>query len=306
MGDVVFRTYPKIFRLGHENCQNVLKEGKIVIQEKLDGANVRWMYDSSRDLLRFGSRKVELTDSKNPGQFEKFINWLKNSIRSDELLENHIYFAEYMIPHTIQYDWTKTPLIAGFDIYNCLEEKFLDWKVSRKLFENLSVPFVPVLDEKEVSEITPDYLENVIPESKYYNGLAEGVVFKNYQTQEFAKLIAEGFKEVNQQTFGSGKKTARKISGEQYLLETYCPPRRVEKIIQAMKTEGWSLDMTMMKELPKRVLQDIAEEEAVNIFRENITVNFQKLRKMIARRCVNTLQREMAIKEFHKIKGGEK
>jgi len=299
VSEVVFKTYPKVFRVGHKNTQGIFNKGIIVVEEKLDGANVRWMYDTSRSLFRFGSRKVELTEAKDPGQFRKFVEWLNEHISFSDLEEDHIYFAEYMIPHTIQYDWDKTPLIIGFDVYNCNTEKFIPLDEAIELFKNIKVPFVPVIDQRPFYEITPDYLDKVIPQSKYYNGTAEGVVFKNYETQQLAKLIAEGFKEVNEQTFGKGKKAAKKQSNEEYILEKYCPPRRIEKVIKNL-VEEWNLplDMKLMTHLPKKVWNDIIEEEASSILNENITINLPRLRKMITKRCVNVLQRCMALNEM--------
>jgi len=100
-------------------------------------------------------------------------------------------------------------------------------------------------------------------------------------------------------TFGGSRKQVK--TPEEYLLEKYCPPRRIEKIIQKLVHEyNMPIDMSMMKELPKAVFEDIAEEEAKSILRENITVNLQRFRKMVAKRCVNVLQREIAKQEVLK------
>ena len=290
---MIFHKYPKIFRIGHEKVKGIFSNGKIIIEEKMDGANVRWMYDTEQNRIRFGSRNVELTDNKEYGQFKKFAEWIKQ-LNPDNLQPDLIYYAEYMIPHTINYDWSKTPLILGFDILD--GNKFIEYDVAEMLFSEINVPFVPVIDVIDAKEITKDYLDKVIPESRYYNGLAEGVVFKNYEKQIFGKLIAEPFKEVNKNIFGGSPKKAK--TPEEYLLEKYFTPRRIEKVIRALLNEGYTLDMKLMNVLPKRVLEDVIEEEAYNIFTENITVNLKKLRKMIPKRCVSVLQRVMTMNEL--------
>jgi len=292
-----FIKYPKIKRVGSPENKGIFQAGTVVVEEKLDGANFRFGWDSELDKLRFGSRNVELTDRDNYGDFEMAVRTVR---AIEKLLEpDYIYFAEYMIPHTIKYDWSKTPTLVGFDVYDTIKCRFLDHEEAKEMFKNIFIEFVPIIDVRDAEEITPDYLDKVIPQSKYYNGLAEGVVFKNYSSQLFAKLIAEQFKEVNRMTFGGSKKQVR--TPEEYLLEKYCPPRRIEKIIQKLVHEyNMPLDMSMMKELPKAVFEDIAEEEAKNILRENITVNLQRFRKMVAKRCVNVLQREIAKQEVLK------
>jgi|Deesub1362A_J573_1020465.scaffolds.fasta_scaffold00330_44 hypothetical protein len=289
--EVVFKKYPKVFRVGHRETQDLFKEGTVVVEEKMDGANCRWMYDGEK--LRFGSRNVELTEGKDLGQFKKFKEWL-DDFNPKDFGTYLIYYAEYMIPHTIQYDWDKTPLILGFDIYDLQLDRFLDYDQVKEEFERLGIEMVPVVDIRHVSEIDENYLNEVIPESKYYSGRAEGVVFKNYKTQTFGKLVSEEFKEVNQQVFGKSKKHAQ--SPEEYILEKYIPPRRVEKVVQALMDEGHELGMELMRFLPKKVWEDLIQEEAANILNEKVTINLPKLKKMMVKRCVNVLQRMIAMR----------
>lgn len=294
--EVVFKKYPKIYRVGHRETEGIFDGGVVVVEEKMDGANVRWMYDPDKG-LRFGSRNIELTDSKDPGQFKKFKEWLDDFDVKD-FTPYYVYYGEYMIPHSINYDWDKVPTVLGFDVYDPQSERFLNYDTVKDEFERLGIPLVPVIDIRDSNEIKadPSYLETVIPVSRYYSGKAEGVVFKNYDKQLFAKLVSEEFREVNAQTFGKSKKQAKKESPESYLLEKYVPPHRVEKIIRKLMDEGHSLDMVMMKELPKLVWNDLVEEEAENILNEKITVNLPKFKKMIVKRCVNVLQRMISMR----------
>jgi len=293
-----FIKYPKIFRVGHKKVQGIFNEGTITIEEKMDGANVRFMYDSKQEKLRYGSRKRELSDTPESelGQFKKFVEFIKQ-INIHDLEPDFIYYAEYMIPHTIQYDWHKVPLLLGFDVYDTTVGKFISEDLAKIYFSDIGIDFVPIIDKVKAKNITKELLEDIIPESRYYNGKAEGVVFKNYYTQQFAKLVAEEFKEVNAQIFGKGAKQAKKESPELYIIEKYIPPRRIEKVIQNLINEGYNLDMSLMNILPKAVWQDVIEEEAVNILNENITLDLRKLRKMIPKKCVNVLQRMMMLKE---------
>jgi len=184
-----FIKYPKIKRVGSPENKGIFQAGTVVVEEKLDGANFRFGWDSELDKLRFGSRNVELTDRDNYGDFEKAVKIVQNIAK--ELEPDYIYFAEYMIPHTIKYDWSKTPTLVGFDVYDTNKHIFLNHEETKEMFKDISIEFVPVIDVRDAAEITPDYLDKVIPKSRYYNGLAEGVVFKNYSQQLFAKLIAE-------------------------------------------------------------------------------------------------------------------
>ena len=287
-----FIKYPKIYRLGHKENENIFSSGRIYVEEKMDGANVRWKREGN--IIRYGSRRKELTDVDDVGQFKKFREWVLG-FDFGELKKGYEYFGEYMIPHTIHYDWDKVPIVLGFDIYDLEKGRFLSYDEKVKEFERIGVLVVPLVDERDVSEIDDKYLENIIPESRYYNGQAEGVVFKNYDLQIFAKLVAEKFKERNEKVFGgSKKKAAKEGDNEKYLLEKYVPVRRVEKVIQSLVDDGYELDMKLMKILPRRVLDDVIEEEGTEIFRENIAIDMRRFRKLISKRCVNVLQRMIA------------
>jgi len=290
---MTFIKYPKIYRVGHRNTEGIFSvpEEEIIVEEKIDGANFRFGVINGK--LRFGSRKVDLTEKKDYNQFKKAVEFVKN-LDISKMRPGHVYFAEYCIPHSIQYNWEKMPLLLGFDVWN--GKGWLGYEDKVEAFNEIGIEVVPLVDRVKAGDITPEYLNKVIPESKYYSGKAEGVVFKNYNVGMFAKLVSEAFKEVNQEIFGKSKKHAS--DDTEYILEKYVPVRRVEKVIQAMINEGWEHDMTMMKELPKRVFEDVVDEEAASILHEKRTIDLKRLRKMIAKRCVNVLQRQLAMKSL--------
>lgn len=56
-----FRTYPKIKPLGYDENKGIL-EGHIVVEEKIDGGNFRFMVMGDR--IIFGSRTQSLGDEE--------------------------------------------------------------------------------------------------------------------------------------------------------------------------------------------------------------------------------------------------
>jgi len=283
--------YPKIKRLGHEDNKHIW-DCVVYVEEKVDGANFRFGVDDSGK-LHFGTRNVDLTDVQEeqyPKRFRRAIEYVKEL--APKLTRGYIYFAEYMIPHTIQYNWDKVPILVGFDIYDTHAKRFLPYHEKVSEFERVGievVPLVTVLDTKPSVE----QLNKIIPKSKYYSGLAEGVVFKNYALGIFAKLVAERFKEYNAVVFGASNKKNIKDETKK-IFETYFTPARVEKIIWKLHDVGHPLDMTMMRYLIREVIKDVVEEEGFNIFLKARYVDFYKLRKMLSKRCVNVLQRIIA------------
>lgn len=291
MGDGWLIKYPKIRRLGHE--ENLRIWNSIVfVEEKVDGANFRFGVDDNGK-LHFGTRNVELTnvpEEQYPKRFRRAIEYVKEL--APKLTRGYIYFAECMIPHTIQYDWDNVPILVGFDIYDTHNKQFLSYEEKLEEFERICIEIVPLVI---VLENKPDVeqLNNIIPKSKYYNGMAEGVVFKNYTLGVFAKLVAERFKEHNTMVFGASKKKNIKDETKK-IFEMYFTPARIEKVIWKLHDVGHPLNMIMMKYLIREVIKDVVEEEGFTIFMKSKYVDLYKLRKLISKRCVNVLQRVIA------------
>lgn len=288
------RKYPKIFRIGTEETKEILTEPDdcIYIEEKIDGANVRFQIQGGELVL--GSRNVILDEPKH--QWSKIYDYLFQRFKKMELINedglicipnSYVFFGEFCIKHSINYDWEKMPLFLGFDIWD--EEKgiFLSAEKARYIFSKIGLEFVPIVDILQVREISK-IDENMIPMSKFYNGKAEGIVLKNYNKQIFAKFVTESFKEVNKKTFGGSKKTASD-DNEKFVFE-YATNRRIEKMIyRLINEENEDLHMKMMKKLPSAVFEDIFHEEISSIKRKNYTINFKTINKMITNRCRNVL-----------------
>ena len=84
-----FIRYPKIYRVGHKNTRDIFSnpEDEIIVEEKIDGANFRFGVIDGK--LRFGSRKVDLTDKNDYGQFKKAVEFVK-SLDTSKMRPNHI------------------------------------------------------------------------------------------------------------------------------------------------------------------------------------------------------------------------
>ena len=188
----------------------------------------------------------------------------------------------------MDYDWDKIPPYLGFDIYDTENEEYLDVTIVDSLFDELGLRLVPIV--KIVTAGTLKGInEKMIPTSKYAPHQAEGIIFKNYKKQIFAKIVQEKFKEKNKEAFGGGKKYAK--TDEDYLTAVYCTNARIDKMIFKLIDEGEKLDMPMMKKLPTRVYKDIWEEnwqEIMNL--RGKVIGFQMFKKKVTNRCLAVLK----------------
>lgn len=289
-----FVKYPKIRRLGHPDTQGIW-DGTVVVEEKIDGANFRFMYDPELG-LRWGTRNVDYTTVPPkdwPKRFEKQWKWVEENMDKIMKYPSYIFYAEAVLPHTIQYDWERfeAPLI-GFDVLDP-EGDWVSYPENVKIFKDIGLPFVPVVVVLH-GKPSLEKFEELVPKSRFYDGEAEGVVLKNYGSGVFAKVLSERFIEANRSVFGKSKKEIKDETEKWF--EYLFSPRRIEKTIERLVDEGYELDMRLMKELIYRVMSDVIEEEGYEFITRAGAVDIRRMRKKLSKRCQNILQRKMAEK----------
>ena len=153
---VDFLKYKKIYPLGHDENRSIFLdiEDELVVEEKLDGGNIRFYIKEG--VIYFGSRNQELDlTAEHTKNFWRCAEFIKKAIygRCDmALLEGRIYYGECLIKHSLNYDWQKIPPFLGFDIYCMENQKFLNYREAKMLFEAMNLEFVPIIWEGNVKE----------------------------------------------------------------------------------------------------------------------------------------------------------
>jgi len=288
---MVFEKYGKIRQLGHEDNSTLLANpnDNIVIEEKIDGANFRFMFLKGNIL--FGSRTQSLgdIDAKIGGNWKRCVEFIKERLNGVDLseFEGMILFGECCVKHSMEYDWDKIPPFLGFDVLNLQNLKYLGYPACKSIFDQLELPFVPIIKICKAGEIN-ELTDEDIPKSVYGESQAEGIVIKNYKEQIFGKFVTVKFKEVNKSAFGESKKRAS--NDDDRLAAMYCTNARIDKQIFKLVNEGQQLHMKLMEFLPKNVINDIYEEHWKDICWSQWSVNFKNFRKKVAKRCMAVLK----------------
>jgi ATP-dependent RNA circularization protein (DNA/RNA ligase family) len=294
---VEFLKYPKIFHLGQEDSGLTIEnpEDLVVVQEKIDGGNMRFFVREGRVI--FGSHTQELAEV--PDEFFKLgVEYIRQKLDEhksflDSLNGAFIFYGEYCVRHSIDYDWEKIPRFLGFDILDINTNQFLDWKKAKEIYENLGITFVPVIKECKVSELG-EISEAMIPKSAYSAGPAEGIIIKNYQRQKMTKIVGSHFKEVNKEVFGlSGRQARATNDPAEIVVATYCTNARIDKMIFKLMEQNEKLGLEMMHKLPRAVTEDMWEENWREIVTSNLTLDLRLIRGMIAKRCLAVLKQVM-------------
>jgi hypothetical protein len=292
-----FKTYPKIHAIGKEEVKDILSDPNhlIVVQEKMDGANFRFMIDED-GRVRFGSRTQELEPTKEhvyAKNFNRACAYIREKINTVEdlnTLRHKIFYGECMVKHTMDYDWSTVPPFLLFDVYDIAHEFFYDFNFVQHFAETLSIKTVPHIMTVPASQIAKIDDEEV-PTSKYAPRQAEGIVFKNYSAGLFAKFVRQEFKEKNAEAFGMSPKAARELGEEHRLVATYCTNARIDKAVFKLLDEGNQLEMSLMKHLPMSVYLDMWEECWREIVTDRQLGEFspQEVKKIITNRCKSVL-----------------
>jgi ATP-dependent RNA circularization protein (DNA/RNA ligase family) len=260
----------------------------VYIEEKLDGGNIRFTYENGK--LLFGTRNVEFTNEKDlPKMFKQVFDCIRDKTNSKEYkLQNYVVFGEGLVKHTINYDWENTPKFIGFDIYNKENGRYLNYDDKIKLFKEFGFEYAPLIKKCKVSELSFDEF----PKSKYYDGLVEGFVVKNYDKQLFIKCVRPEFKEEHKKTFNGFYKEVECF--EDYIINKYCTNARIDKMIYKIRDEkDMELDLPIMKYLPMNMVKDIFEEEFDSIYKygrkKDKSLNFKKFHSLMNDRCRSRL-----------------
>lgn len=301
------KKYDKIYPIGTEENKHLLTnpEDNIVIEEKIDGGNFRFTIIETikgQEIL-FGSRTQEFEniETNNVKNFRRAIKYVKEKTEGKDLSKYSglIFFGENCVKHSVNYDWNVIPPFLGFDIYEeNTGKKWVSFPKNKQIFEELNLPFVPVIQTVKAGELK-EINESLIPKSKYYEGHAEGVVIKNYDSQVFAKLVSDKFKEFNKKSFGMSKKYC--VNDEEKLVAKYCTNARIDKqIFKLVRDENYKLQLDLMSELPKRVVEDIVDENYRDIILSNYCVDFRLFRKLVTSRCLSVLKQVITNNSLNK------
>lgn len=169
--------------------------GKIVVEEKLDGANLG--FSVGRDgSLRVQNRGQYLSPPF-VGQFRRLGDWLSVHQGSllDVLTESLVIFGEWCAArHSLDYD-TLPDWWMVFDVYDRQAQRFLSTPRRDQLARALELASVPCLHHARVD--LSQLKEWVASESsRFRNGPLEGLVLRREDPQwliDRAKLVRPGF-----------------------------------------------------------------------------------------------------------------
>jgi hypothetical protein len=293
-----FVKYPDIEQLGKEENSGIFSnpDDEIVIEEKVDGINGSfWLEDG---IIHVASRNKDLVEQNDVSMFKDQRKHLLDLLQAhiDKINPNYIYYIEWMQKHTIFYG-EKVPPIIGLDIKPIegafgKASMFIGRRAKEAEFKKLGIACVSLKAMVKAKEINRDSFDEMTKTSAYYDGAAEGIVFKNYGRtniygrQIFGKVVRAGFKEVNRAVFGGLKKDN---SDAVKFTEAFATEARIRKAVLNLTDQGIKLDRSLMKFVPFAVIRDIFKEESDSILSDFKQLEIGIIKSMVSKSCLKVI-----------------
>ncbi len=176
-----------------ESERSAFLQHNLVIEEKIDGANLGISFDSWGNIQ--AQNRGAYLQLPRAGQWKKLDNWLaqRTDTLFEHLLDQFILFGEWCYAqHSVFYDRLPDWFLA-FDIYDKRADRFLSSKRRDLLFRKMNLAQVPVLAR---GHFTYSELCNLLSLSKFGNQPAEGIYLRFDQADwlvQRAKLVRSTF-----------------------------------------------------------------------------------------------------------------
>lgn len=283
---------PEIGAMFHEG-------DSIIIQEKIDGANVSFQYDIETDSLQCFSRNQMLSAENTLRDYYDWVQKLDKELVKAVLGDSLRMFGEWLVKHTVKYPEERYNTVYCFDVFNMKQHCWLPQHEVQRLAEQLGLHYVPVFYEGTFTS-WEDY-QLLVGKTEMGGEIGEGIVIKKQNDLAevaYTKIVHMRFQDVHKKVrcrIESPEEKREKKRLEE-LAATVVTPTRVEKIILKLVDEGvlpedFSMkDMkTIYKALPSAVYYDCMKEAPEIV---NQIENFGKFSNSVAIRLAKEILRK--------------
>ncbi|MCX6747000.1 MAG: hypothetical protein NTU63_02595 [Candidatus Pacearchaeota archaeon] len=186
--------FVKYRRIPHLDEVPCILDNLVEVYEKVDGGNVQIRKINGRILS--GSRAHFLTREKFFSQewFKDFNKWALGNYSFYNLLEDLVIYGEWTSKHTLEYKPEFTNKFFMIDLFDLGSKRFIPYEKAREILKDMEIENLIYLEVLFKGKTDFNELTKMIEGSKYRYGNKEGLVIKNYNLQEFAKLWTSSVK----------------------------------------------------------------------------------------------------------------
>jgi hypothetical protein len=242
--------------MGHNEVDGLL-DGDVVVQEKLDGANLTIAWDGSNGGLVIASRnRTVYSNSTTHDAFNGAVEWVLLSDIPDFLYNNPelVLRGEWLVKHGIKYDDSCLRRFYVFDVQDSADDgRYLHPDEYGPMLEEYGITRVP-----EIARLSSPTLADIISYTTGESVLSpaverEGVVIKRYDFRNcygrpvWGKLVSADFKEAKK----VGKRS--KYAASEAAFAELVTQHFVMKELYKIKDRVGSVSIENMSELLGRV-----------------------------------------------------
>jgi RNA ligase len=166
---------------------------EIVIEEKIDGANLGISFDCYGNVQ--AQNRGAVLHMPAMGQWKPLADWISRKCECmfESLVDRYILFGEWCYAtHSVFYD-ELPDWFLGFDLYDSTSQRFVNTPTRRKMFSRMGVHSVPTI---AAGHFTLSQATALLKESHFGIAPAEGLYLR-YDEGEWlaqrAKLLRPGF-----------------------------------------------------------------------------------------------------------------
>jgi hypothetical protein len=269
------KDYPSIPRVANASDE-CFDGGHLWLLEKIDGAQLRFQLQQS-GLIQFGDRERWYTDpAAVPLPYQHAVRHVRDHLDRDALrravddVETIVFFGEATHRHSIDYDWDRLPSFLGFDIWSAERGGLYPPDTVERIFDRVGLRPVNVFErERHTRDFDPE--SYTVPQSKWYDGPAEGVVIRNKRGQR-AKISHPAFRNAD----------------EPVPVDTAAPDlaadavtdRRIGTLVTELEERGQPVSFETVSE---RVLENVVREEHARLYRGDGNVDLERFRSELGR-----------------------
>lgn len=264
-----------------ENSKGFQKGDKIVVQEKIDGANFSMRYNEEKDrIVSFGREDRLSLGNSMRGAWEWSQRQDKDAIKR-VLDSTLVLFGEWLCPHTVLYPEDKYQAAYFYDVWDLEERKYLAQDKVEAIVKQLGFRYVPVLYQGEFESW--EQVKELVGTTALGGTQGEGIVVKNMTALNnpegrfpfYLKIVGEKFRETK-----AVKGLVKLLDSEEAerkeklraALDSVVTEARVRKLVHKMVDKGtipenWGKNDlgTISKKLGAVLYEDCLKEEPATV-----------------------------------------
>ena len=269
------KKFMDIQRIKESIVDGFQKGDRIIIQEKIDGANSAIRYDSENNCIVAQIRTNLLNISNNLRGFFEWTQTLDKDKVKEVIGDNVLIFGEWLVPHTVRYPDDKYNQFYVYDAYDTDTGEYLPQTEVKSIAAKLNLNYVPVFYEGEFTDW--NFCYQFVGKTEMGGEYGEGIVIKNqtklndanFRNPFYIKIVTEKFQETKQHKVKVVDPNKLRENEENIeLCKTIVTEARVTKILHKLVDEGilpenWGAEEMgiVAKNLTKRVFEDCMKEE---------------------------------------------